>query len=74
LIREIVGILFTQNMKSMERYYRWLSYRYALRFGRLNGDLVETIFRYNKRSEKGVYLATLAHTLRLRDAPGLGPK
>ena len=74
LIREIVGILFTQNMKSMERYYRWLSYRYALRFGRLNRDLVETIFRYNKRSEKGVYLATLAHTLRLRDAPGLRPR
>ncbi len=71
LIRELVSICFPQNMKSMEKYYRWLSRRYAQRFGRLNGDLVDTIFRYNRRAEKGLYLATLAHTLDPREAPGL---
>lgn len=63
LLRELVSICFPQNMKSMEKYYRWLSRRYALAYGRLNSDLVETIFRYNQRWQKGLYLATLAGTI-----------
>ncbi len=62
LLRELVSICFRQNMKSMEKYYRWLSRRYAETYGRLNHDLVEAIFRYNRRWRKGVYLATLAGT------------
>lgn len=64
LIDQLVGIVFTQNMKSMEKYYRWLSKRYAQRFGRLHKRLVDTIFRYNKRDNKGRYIATLAGTRR----------
>lgn len=74
LIRELVRICFPQNMKSMEKYYRWLSKRYARQFGRLNEDLVETIFKYNRRTEKGVYVATLAHTIPRREALGFGPR
>ena len=46
---ELVRILFPQNMKSVERYFRWLSRRYAAQFGRLHPRLVDTIFRYNHR-------------------------
>jgi hypothetical protein len=74
LIRELVRICFPQNMKSMEKYYHWLSKRYARQFGRLNEDLVETIFKYNRRTEKGVYVATLAHTIPRREALGFGPR
>jgi hypothetical protein len=62
LIDELVGILFPQNMKSMEKYYRWVSKRYALSFGRLHKNLVDTIFKYNMRAMKGKYIATLAGT------------
>lgn len=62
LIDQLLEINFTQNMKSMEKYYRWLSKRYALRFGRLHKGLVDTIFRYNQRHHKGRYIATLAGT------------
>jgi len=62
LIDELVGILFRQNMKSMEKYYRWVSKRYVENFGRLHKNLVDTIFRYNKRGMKGEYIATLAGT------------
>jgi hypothetical protein len=64
LIDELVGICFTQNMKSMEKYYRWLSKRYVQAFGRLHLGLVDTIFRYNQRDRKGRYIQTLAGTLR----------
>ena len=66
-IDELVQILFPQNMKSVERYYRWLSCRYAAQFGRLHPRLVDTIFRYNKRDWRGRYVATLAGT---RPLPG----
>jgi len=59
LIDELVTILFPQNMKSMERYYRWLSKRYVQRFGRVHQGLVDTIFRYNYRDQKGRYLARM---------------
>jgi hypothetical protein len=60
LIEELISIEFTQNMKSMETYYRWLSRFYAETFGRLHMPLVDTIFRYNRRQHKGRYIATLA--------------
>jgi hypothetical protein len=61
-IDELVQINFLQNMKSMERYYRWLSRRYALQFGRLHPRLVDTLFRYNNRDARGRYVETLAGT------------
>ncbi|MHC1728264.1 MAG: hypothetical protein AB9866_20040 [Syntrophobacteraceae bacterium] len=60
LIDELISIVFTQNMKSMETYYRWVSREYAATFGRLHRPLVDTIFRYNHRQTKGRYIATLA--------------
>jgi hypothetical protein len=62
LIDQLVGVIFTQNMKSMENYYRWLSRRYAETYGTLHMGLVDTIFRYNNRHKKGEYIASLAGT------------
>ena len=62
LIDELIRIVFTQNMKSMEKYYRWLSRFYARTFKRLHKGLVNTIFRYNRRFEKSCYMATMAGT------------
>jgi hypothetical protein len=59
LIDDLIRILFPQNMKSMEKYYRWLSRQYFLSFGRPHRRLVDTIFRYNARDRKGFYLAKL---------------
>jgi hypothetical protein len=64
LIDELISIIFTQNMKSMEKYYKWVSRKYALTYGRLHNGLVDTIFRYNNRNLKGKYIATLAGTRR----------
>jgi hypothetical protein len=60
LIEELIRILFTQNMKSMEKYYRWVSRKYAETFGKLHMSLVDTIFRYNQRHLKGHYIDTMA--------------
>lgn len=60
MITELISIGFTQNMKSMEKYYRWVSKNYAKSLGKLHMPLVDTIFRYNNRSRKGRYLTTLA--------------
>jgi hypothetical protein len=49
-------------MKSMEKYYRWAIKRYVESFGRSHKNLVDTIFRYNKKGMKGRYIATLAGT------------
>jgi len=57
LIQDLVGICFPENMKSMEKYYRWLSEVYYREFGHLHGPLVDTIFRYNQRDRKGLYTA-----------------
>jgi len=62
LIDELIKIEFRQNMKSMERYYRWVSKRYVQQFGRLHMRLVDTIFRYNYRHRRGQYIATMAGT------------
>lgn len=63
LIDELVEIVFPQNMKSMEVYYRWLSKRYVQTFGKLHERLVDTIFKYNNRDRKGHYIATMGGTL-----------
>jgi len=60
MIAELIKIEFTQNMKSMETYYRWISRGYAQTFGKLHMPLVDTIFRYNRKHMKGRYIATLA--------------
>ena len=60
LIDELLRINFTQNMKNMEVYYRWVSKRYAQTFGKLHDRLVDTIFRYNNRQGRGLYIATMA--------------
>jgi hypothetical protein len=59
LIEELISILFPQNMKSMEKYYRWLSQRYVDGFNELHGPLVDTIFRYNQRDRKALYIAKM---------------
>jgi hypothetical protein len=59
LIDELIRIIFPQNMKSMENYYRWISWLYAEKFGHPHMPLVDTIFRYNQRERRGHYLATL---------------
>ncbi|MGP8320459.1 MAG: hypothetical protein ACT6FD_06700 [Methanosarcinaceae archaeon] len=66
-IDELIGIVFRQNMKSMEKYYRWLSKRYVQALGKLHNRLVDTIFRYNNRDSKGRYIATMARTKGKRD-------
>ncbi len=60
LIDELIKIVFPQNMKSMERYYRWVSQLYANAFEKLHMGLVDTLFRYNNRHNKGRYIASLA--------------
>ena len=62
LLDELVTIIFTQNMKSMENYYRWVSKLYAQTFNKLHKGLVDTIFKYNHKYRKGGYIATLAGT------------
>ncbi|MCP4578234.1 MAG: hypothetical protein GY846_18340 [Deltaproteobacteria bacterium] len=63
LIHDLVEIMFPQNMKSMEVYYRRLSKRYVKAFGKLYKRLVDTIFRYNSRDRKGRYIASMAGTI-----------
>jgi hypothetical protein len=63
LIDELIRIVFPQNMKSMENYYRWISKLYAQKFGRPHMPLVDTIFRYNRRERRGHYLAGLCNGL-----------
>ena len=59
LLKELVRIIFPQNMKSMETYYRWLAIQYAARCGRIHSELVETLFRYNARPRMGRFVARL---------------
>jgi hypothetical protein len=58
-INALLAINFTQNMKSMEVYYRWLCLLYAAQCGRIHRRLVETLFRYNGRHRMGGFLAKL---------------
>lgn len=59
LIDQLICICFTQNMKNMEKYYRWLSKQYAMTFGGIHEKLIETIFKYNNRQQKGSYSSKL---------------
>jgi hypothetical protein len=68
LIDKLAGIVFTQNMKSMENYYRWVSRQYAETYGALHMGLVDTIFRYNHRHKKGEYIASLAGTKKIKSS------
>ena len=63
LLDDLIRIVFPQNMKSMENYYRWVSRLYAQTFGRPHMRRVDTIFRYNHRERRGHYLATLCSTI-----------
>jgi len=67
LIDDLIRIIFPQNMKSMENYYRWVSRLYARAFGRPHMGLIDTIFRYNHREKRSHYLASLGN----RDPSGL---
>ena len=64
-IDQLVRICFPQCMKSMEKYFRWLSRLYAQKFGKLHMGLVDTIFRYNTRYKRGRYIASLAGTRKM---------
>jgi len=59
LLKELVRIVFRQNMKSMETYYRWLAIQYAAQCGRIHPELLDTLFRYNSRSCMGGFVARL---------------
>jgi len=59
LLDELVRIIFPQNMKSMETYYRWVAVQYAAQAGRIHHRLVETLFRYNCRPQMGGFLHRL---------------
>ena len=59
LLDDLVRIVFRQNMKSMETYYRWLALQYAQQCGRIHHRLVETLFRYNGRPRMGGFLHRL---------------
>lgn len=72
LLKELVRIVFRQNMKSMETYYRWLAIQYAARCGRIHSELVETLFRYNARPRMGRFVARLEALC--RRAPGDGDR
>jgi hypothetical protein len=61
LLDDLIRIVFPQNMKSMENYYRWVSRLYARAFGRPHMGLIDTIFKYNHREKRGYYLASLSN-------------
>jgi hypothetical protein len=60
LLDELVRIIFPQNMKSMETYYRWVAVQYAALAGRIHHRLVETLFRYNSRPRMSGFLHRLS--------------
>ena len=59
LMDELVEIVFTQNMKSMETYYRWLALEYASQRGRIHRRLVETLFRFHALPRMASFLHRL---------------
>ena len=65
LLDELIRILFPQNMKSMEKYYRWLALLYASQCGRVHSNLVNTLFRFNSRARMGDFLHRLEELCRL---------
>jgi hypothetical protein len=73
LLDELVRIIFRQNMKSMENYYRWLALQYAAQRGRIHHRLVETLFRYNGRPRMGGFLHRLEECITSR-SPSWNPE
>jgi len=73
LINELVRIIYRQNMKSMETYYRWLALQYAAQCGRIHHVLVETLFRYNGRSRMAGFLHRLERLSAAHGEPATGP-
>lgn len=69
-IDALLEINFTQNMKSMEVYYRWLCLQYARQRGCIHRRLVETLFRYNNRHRLGDFLVELETLCRGRNEAG----
>lgn len=63
----LVRVVFTQNMKNVERYYRWLCLEYARQCGRIHRGLVDTLYRYNHRHMRGAFLERLEALVRARD-------
>ncbi len=55
----LVKLIFSQNMKSMEVYYRWLCLEYARQKQRLHSGLLNTLFRYNGRHRMGGFIEKL---------------
>jgi hypothetical protein len=64
LLSELVRIIFRQNMKSMETYYRWLALQYAAQCGRLHEELLEALFRYNARAHMARFVVRLEELCR----------
>jgi hypothetical protein len=62
----LVQVVFPQNMKNVERYYRWLCFEYARQRGRIHRKLVDTLFRYNHRHKRGAFLRELREIARGR--------
>jgi hypothetical protein len=63
----LIRIVFAQNMKNVERYYRWLCLGYARQRGRIHRGLVDTLFRYNNRHMRGAFLQQLEEMARAHD-------
>ena len=59
LLDELVRIVYPQNMKSMEKYYRWLAILYVKQEGRIHQGLIDTLFRYNKRHRRAAFIEEL---------------
>lgn len=59
LLDELASILYPENMKSMEKYYRWVAVEYANQQGRIHHGLIDTLFRYNKRDQRAAFIEKL---------------
>ncbi|MBI4862389.1 MAG: hypothetical protein HY815_19340 [Candidatus Riflebacteria bacterium] len=64
----LIRVVFPQNMKNVEKYYRWLCFEYARQRGRIHLGLVDTLFRYNHRHRRGEFLQRLHEIARLAPA------
>ena len=63
----LIRVVFAQNMKNVERYYRWLCREYAHQCGRIHRGVVDILFRYNNRHMRGAFLQQLEEVARARD-------
>ena len=55
----LIKIVFPQNMKSMEKYYRWLCLEYARQCGKIHRPLLDTLYRYNFRQTRAGFESKL---------------